>query len=329
MEPVAEAASAPVVEPVAEPVASAQVEAVAEVASAVEAKTEVEEKEETPELKRPVSDAEVLAALASLTPAGGEFVVAAQQAETASFTGPRWIAEAVAVGEEESTTLLEHEMEKAFAAFAAADAGRLLLAAPVQAVMPGNGNGHSAERAEAENAVATEAVASIPQEAAYAAAATAGAIEQPVASASSSVQVNEPEEGSRVREAELAAAWANWRNIRESILGEPTSAPVEPVIQESSPPAETIAPAEPVTEPVIDAVSEPVAEVVPEAAAAVAPEEQQEAAAPAVEEVKAEVPEPEPAPAERDSSEISNIVDNMLAELKPKLMEELKRKLGK
>jgi CheY-like chemotaxis protein len=329
-EPVVEVTAEPVVEQAPEPVASAPVEAVAEVAPAVEAKTESEEAAEAE--KRPVSDAEVLAALASLTPAGGEFVVPAQSAEGASFTGPRWVAEAVAVADEESTTLLEHEMEKAYAAFAAADAGRLLSAAPVEAVMPSNGNGHSAEISGSEPvaAIATETVAPATEEAAYAAAASAGSGSsetavtetQPVAGGASST-MGEPEEGSRVREAELAAAWANWRQIRETIVGDQPAIEPETAAQESAAPVETVA--EAVTESVSEAVAEPVSEAVAEVIPEVAAEETQAVAAPAVEEAK---PDP-PAAAEQDPGEISSIVDNMLAELKPKLMEELKRKLGK
>src|SRR5262249_36985421 len=42
-----------------------------------------------------------------------------------SYSGPRWIAESVAVMGDEATLVLEHEMEKAYAAFAAADAARM------------------------------------------------------------------------------------------------------------------------------------------------------------------------------------------------------------
>lgn len=349
-----EATPEPVVEATPEPVAP--VEVVAEVvpvveAAAAETKPEVEE-------KRPVSDAEVLAALASLTPAGAEFATPtrADAAIGASFTGPRWTAEAVAVAEEESTTLLEHEMEKAFAAFAAADAA---LAGPVEAVMPSNGNGHSPEPVAEEptkpeetsaasepaaepavEAVATETVAPVVEEAAYAAAASASAAttdaiieNHPVASAASS-GTTEPEEGSRVREAELAAAWANWRQIRESIVGEQPTTHVEdaeagfremPVEAPPEVAAEAVATAEAVQEPSV-AAPQPEARHEEQSAPEVQPEAIQ------VETAPAEAVAAEAAPAEtpeQDPGEISSIVDNMLAELKPKLMEELKRKLKK
>ena len=316
-------------------------------------KEEEKDNDEGDREKRPVSDAEVLAALASLTPAGGDFSLAAAAESAvassiggASLSGPRWIAEAVALSEEESTLILEHEMEKAYAAFAAAEAGRALLALPAAS---GNGNGnHPIEKSQAESTLATEAKAEVkaelkaeeappvaPQEPvnavaretlegvqeeetkeeavkeeAFAAAASAGMPEsgseaRPVASTfDPGGAPGSAEDGSVVRDAELAAAWANWRHIRESIVGE--QAPVadgEPPVAENAAPAETV----PQTE-------EPAAE------------EKQETAA--VEETKAE-PTEAPAAEAQDPAEISSIVDNMLAELKPKLMEELKRKLKK
>ena len=346
----------PSVEAPPEPVAP--VEVVAEVAPVVEAaapeaqpdgelKPEVEARSEV-EAKRPVSDAEVLAALASLTPAGTEFATAAADAAIeASFTGPRWAAEAVALAEEESTTLLEHEMEKVHAALAAADA-----ATPVEAVVPSNGNGHGPEvNAESApevpkpqdtsatpepaseptvEAVATGTVAPVVEEAAYAAAASASAApaegtidNKPVAFASTSVS-SEPEEGSRVREAELAAAWANWRQIRESIVGElPTTHVEDAEAGFREMPLE--APAEVAAEMAVtpEAVQEPaVADPQPEATHEEQPAPEVQSEAIPSEAVLAEAPE-------RDPAEISSIVDNMLAELKPRLMEELKRKLRK
>ncbi len=70
---------------------------------------------------------EVMAALASLSPAGEEAeqpvtaLASALAAVTSVFTGPRWIAEPVALSDGDSHLLLESEMEKAYAAFAAAD----------------------------------------------------------------------------------------------------------------------------------------------------------------------------------------------------------------
>ncbi|HKD01731.1 MAG TPA: response regulator [Terriglobales bacterium] len=363
--PVMEAASAEgadIREPVAEPAVEAAPEkevpaatfaSAPEAMPAVDAPSPVEktpepvaagDAEESDREKCPVSDAEVLAALAALTPAGGDFSLAAaaqnavaSSASGASLSGPRWIAEAVALSEEESALVLEHEMEKAYAAFAAAEGARM---APAVEAVSGSGNGsgpgESAHREsvplpEAEvkseaaspavpepsvEAVARETVEAAREEA-FAAAASAGTSEsaseaQPGASAfNAGNPVNSAEEGSVVRDAELAAAWANWRQIRESIVGEqaPVSAPE---------PAEETAEEAPVADRAATANAVPQAEPVAE--------EKQETAE--VEESKADTPET-PAVESQDPAEISSIVDNMLAELKPKLMEELKRKLKK
>src|SRR5215472_17864660 len=357
----AEGASA-IPEPVAEPavevapgkeVPAATLAAGPEAMSAVDAPSPVEETpgpvaagdaEESDHEKRPVSDADVLAALAALTPAGGDFSLAAaaqnavaSSASGASLSGPRWIAEAVALSEEESALVLEHEMEKAYAAFAAAEGARM---APAVEAVSGSGNGsgpgESAHREsvplpEAEvkseaaspavpeplvEAVARETVEAAREEA-FAAAASAGTSEsvseaQADASAFNAGQpVNSAEEGSVVRDAELAAAWANWRQIRESIVGQqaPVSSP-EPAEET----AEEARVADRATTPTAVPQAEPVTE------------EKQETSE--VEESKADTPET-PAVESQDPAEISSIVDNMLAELKPKLMEELKRKLKK
>ncbi len=101
-----------------------------------------------PEVVSASADADVIAALQSLSPANGDGVAkadtAAQSAEpnfednpmaavlaavasaemAAVPSGPRWVAESVAVDAEEGTLILEREMEKAYAAFAAADGAR-------------------------------------------------------------------------------------------------------------------------------------------------------------------------------------------------------------
>ena len=338
-EPASEPMPADAVGSVEVPSEPAPVEEAAQTSTTPQAEAEAKPAAETTATPdRPVSDAEVLAALASLTPSGGEFA-AATQAEAATLTGPRWVAEAVAVEEEEASSLLEHEMQKAYAAFAAAEAAHALPAAPVEAVMPTNGNGHAVETSSQESvvdAVATATVTPAVEEAAYAAAASAGAGEaalpeaQPVASAAPN-NLNEPEEGSRVREAELAAAWANWRHIRESIVGNQPA--IDAPVEEIAVPADAAAPlaaevaAQSTTEPAPETPVEQAApaEILTQPSAEAPVETVAEEPATVVEAAK---PEP-PAPEDQDRSEISNIVDNMLAELKPKLMEELKRKLKK
>jgi hypothetical protein len=100
----------------------------------------------THEEKGDLAEEEVSAALASLAPSNGygnlipaaEFAKETEVASTdqpivtmaaagaaPEFSGPRWIAELVPLSEDEATLVLSAEMEKAYAAYAAADADRM------------------------------------------------------------------------------------------------------------------------------------------------------------------------------------------------------------
>jgi len=142
------------------------------------------------------------------------------------------------------------------------------------------------------------------EEAAFAAAASAGAPSE-YASDATSLTTAAPElpqtrpvalpENEPQREAELAAAWKNWKQIRESLVDPTTASPVaEPAAVEASSPAqeETVSSTQ-------SAPAEAVADV--EATTADAPEE---------------------------STAIASIVDTMLAELRPKLVAEIARKMS-
>ena len=151
----------------------------------------------------------------------------------------------------------------------------------------------------------------VAEESAYAAAASAGAVAEqatPIEAVSTTIAVPQNNaiaeaESAPPRDAELAAAWQNWKHIRESFVG---SRPLAPAAE---------APAE----------AKPEHEEKPAAA--------QSTAADAV----AELPEMEAEPAEseeatsdapEESSAIASIVDSMLAELRPKLVEEIAKKMN-
>jgi CheY-like chemotaxis protein len=286
-----------------------------------------------------LGDEEVSAALASLAPANGHgdsatgyqdaavpdreqiAVTVAATAATQQFNGPRWVAEPVALLDDEATLALEQEMERAYTAFAAADAARMSFAeAPAGAVEAAGNSGSQAESvspalesisqpeaaAQPEStAVAhddTNPPATIPAEdpapepvenAAYAAAASSSpnAETTMIAEAISqrgprneSFENAAPTSDGHQSEPELAAAWANWRQIRDSVIGSQLTSQI----------ANTVAGQQETQE----------AQPIPEA------ESQPEAAA-------------------DDSSEISNIVDSVLADLKPKLMAEIAKKISK
>ncbi len=332
------------------------------------------------ELQRATTDAEVLAALASLSPTHMEGPAAresssssgdkagmhhgenasvtagassAERAAETKATGPRWIAQTVAIADDESTVILEREMEKAYAAMASLEADKASqLAAEtnaaiatetvptatsaepvfsqsrseeptpvpetvVSASVPEVSTPEAAASPEAystttENvtAVSETSVPVTSENAAYAAAASASSgISEASAPAESSFAAvpsatqsaaATPAESDPGRESELAAAWQNWKQIRESMVGSNSAAPK--------------------TEAATQAVgtSAPV-----------------ETEAPGFKEIRREEPvaaKPDEETASEDSgetSEISSIVDTMLAELKPKLMEEISKKMGK
>ena len=156
--------------------------------------------------------------------------------------------------------------------------------------------------------VQTSEPAAPKEESAFAAAAAAGSggehvsTVEAVSSATVSPEISEKApveslEATPQREAELAAAWQNWKQIRESFVSAP-------------PPA-------------------PVAEA-PAAAAIAAQETAPAPAAPVEAEAETETTELEAAPSEApgESTAIASIVDTMLAELRPKLVEEIAKKMN-
>jgi CheY-like chemotaxis protein len=300
---------------------------------------------------RNLGDEEVTAALASLAPSNGHGQAAAMQesatrelmpvtmAAAQEFSGPRWMAEPVGLGEGESSLALEQEMERAFAAFAAADSARLSFASSTvepsasfssaeSAAAPetpapqadsfssssssetttqesaAQTNPASAEESgtqesarhvdialSAVDAVSDTAVSEIKEEAALAAAASSGSgestiaaetLSQPAAQIEPSASTPHPGTGEHQGESDLAAAWANWKHIRETVLGSQVSdsATAEVNVRDEVSPTQ----------------SEP------------------QSAEPSTQE---------------ETEEISNIVDSVLADLKPKLMQEIARKMGR
>jgi CheY-like chemotaxis protein len=309
---------------------------------------------------------EVTAALASLAPTNGHGDSAAVDREadkwnaatreqvpvtmavagaTQEFSGPRWIAESVALMDDEATLVLEQEMEKAFAAFAAADAARMNIpespgsGAPSTVAEGSSGNSETisspvesfsnSDRSEeipqeptvhasvelaatpasepsseiapsTVDAVSETTVPAVQENAAYAAAASASPsaseptvaeiTSQPGPVMESAESVPQASESSGPQgESELAAAWANWKQIRESVVGSQLSSQIAETVAEIT-----------------------VAEI-KESSSEAQPESQAEASS----------------ATEQETSDISNIVDSVLADLKPKLMAEIAKKMGK
>ena len=176
----------------------------------------------------------------------------------------------------------------------------------------------------------------VTSESAYAAAASAGSTAeraQPAEEMSSAAaapgfsQNNSPTypESTPQREAELAAAWQNWKHIRESFVSpQPNSEPAgEPIAEHV---AETIS--EPSPQPDALAALNTIAEV------SSPPEEPVTASAPedseATLEAAAEAGDADQGASDApgESTAIASIVDTMLAELRPKLVEEIAKKMS-
>jgi CheY-like chemotaxis protein len=368
-------AEAPPAEPqvVSEPAANSETPKVEDAPTAIEPAATAETEPapqaaaevQTPEPDQPSrNDDDVMAAIASLAPSAGqgsdsmpfasgtngtghEISASAGSAIAveAGITGPRWIAESVAVTPEESALVLEQEMERASAATAVAEVAsndqtsaavadvKAPLAEIVEPVVESNVEAVSSvvESVPAESvvvdAVAAESVpaAAISEsatveaisqnveevsakESAYAAAASAGSgVEHtPTVDAISSTTVPAEVQGSAAvasvaaqevapeREAELAAAWQNWKQIRESIVSGQSAASV-------APPAVT-------EEKIVDEET--------------TDDEEEDA-----ENETAEV-EAASSRASGESTAIASIVDSMLAELRPKLVEEIAKKMN-
>jgi CheY-like chemotaxis protein len=193
------------------------------------------------------ADDEVTAALASLTPAhnqgNGDARINGVSSDHAAhdrdlvmpefakqFQGPRWTAETMPLSGDESTVCLEHEMQQVHAALAAADAARIGSAATESKhEMPAPQSAATTSDPETmPPAVApTGQSPASDSSAAYAAAASATAnVGQPATNAemvsapatASEVSENAASESDRQGEGELASAWANWRQIRDTVL---------------------------------------------------------------------------------------------------------------
>ena len=380
-------------EAVAEKTPAIEALSTAEVPAESEAPTEaiVSERESSAARTGNLGDEEVTAALASLSPANGHGdgaehrqpntweresrelvpVTMAVAAATQEFSGPRWIAEPAPLCDDEATLILEQEMEKAYAAFAAADgAGASFASSPaVEAFSPvaeaptiasemspalvesssysdrsesnpqepapqtaaPSSEESTAHQAEATpvvvppmgDAVSESSVAEPTESAAYAAAASASpssaetTISTEAVAAPSSSSENVPvTSNSRDRqgESELAAAWANWKQIRESVIGSQIigSQVVDSQISDSQISDSQSSDSQSSDSQLSSQIAGAVTESKQETAEASAESEHHDS----------------PTPGE-EASEIANIVDSVLADLKPKLMAEIAKKMGR
>jgi CheY-like chemotaxis protein len=266
--------------------------------------------------------------------------------------GPRWIAELVAATSAESALSLENEMQQAQTPAAVAQAAAPGPAAEsvVESTVPASAAGAGEPAAVASDTGTSETIAgpetaavaeAIPvaevavaaqsvsapvaaeaagievssaqgtqpvvarEEAAYAAAAAASSTAGPAHTVDSATPTPALPESSESlsaapapqREAELQAAWQNWKQIRESYAGaQPSSQAAEsPAVTAEAPAEDAVATAKAVSEETVSESAE-------------------------VEEAASDTP--------AEPTEIASIVDSMLAELRPKLVAEIAKKMG-
>jgi CheY-like chemotaxis protein len=363
---------------------------VAETKPVTEYKPEISRAEPAPQTQHEVREDEVAAMLASLSPTISDSraaeveetipVTMAAGVGAEEYSGPRWIAEETPVSEEESALVLQLEMERTFAAFAAADAARVFhvehfsksgtaeveesapeisrsaeIASPaavaptaradisaVEDAAAAEPNLHEADSSPKErdrndnvgpdsslqeqlrnDNVVDHPGASVPQEAAVdgivppqeekAAYAVASAgwgtsdapstSEYPARGSPAEVSAALPPSdlGVENRNNELAAAWATWKQVRESEAGPQATAEA----------AEFTA----------TAVHEPHHHE--------AQEDSLQADLTHADLTQADDAEPSEAEASAEAAEVASIVESVLADLKPKLMREIAQKMGK
>jgi nicotinate-nucleotide--dimethylbenzimidazole phosphoribosyltransferase len=270
----------------------------------------------------------------------------------ASSARGRWIAEEVTLTAEESSISLEQEMERVYAAFAASEAARVLASAALetfpgtQPVVPAAVSEPPAisesESASAPEPASSEAIAPAVDATAVSAMATAAgagetssspasavspaSAESDSSSPAGSVAVPEPTmavaaQAEPIEPAEAVIAQSDTQTSETELaggiddMGKNSEAFGFKMIRQSPAAGSKVAPkSEPVSKE--NFVPEP-AEQEPAAMAAAAAAE---SASPAV--------TSNPAPAPTDPKAIASIVDSVLAELRPKIVEEIAKKLA-
>lgn len=276
-------------------------------------------------------DSEVAAALQNLAPPNGNRAdqVAVEQ-PVGQMAGPRWIAESVSLESHETAVALENEMHKAFAAFAAAEAAGTTFADAASSSESSHSHAGSSyiDRAaeeppdsppqvspadhysDAQGTPATEVgeqVSPVPEitadvpPSAIAETPFAGEQTETPASVETSAAERAPEastlptdEANQPEEtAARATAWENWQHVRDAVADSTAN----------------------VAEAAAAALADSTSEELPAKTEAMA------AAAGAGNSGSSSAPE--------NDSTVASIVDSVLAELKPKLMEEIAKKMKK
>jgi hypothetical protein len=263
-------------------------------------------------------------------------VTMAAAGTTQEFSGPRWIAELVPLSEDEATLALSEEMEKAYAAYAAADASRMHFAGSIDShtsvlVAEERSATPEPDSVPAESHSNFDNFESQPEEPTTITASNEESVApETQLSTAATPPVNAVSESAVCQSEEVsvyaAAAAASSSTAEAAPHTEYTSIP--------SKPAEDIAPASDSSE----GESEHAAAWAnwKQIRESVIGSQLSSQIADTVADMQATVESGEPpsqidvSPATADeSSEISNIVDSVLADLKPRLMAEIAKKMSK
>jgi CheY-like chemotaxis protein len=267
------------------------------------------------------------AALASLTPANGNGVPAVQQ-----FSGPRWTAELVAVTDAESALILDQEMEKAVAAMAARAAETVQASDTAEASASNSveEKQQEADRTPAEeiasrtveDEAATSLVAAMMNQAAMP---TLSDLVDSVLPRASDEAVTPESQGAAFAAAAAAGGDAVSPSVAPSEVPPSDAPPVAPSAGEAveRQRESELAAAWESWKHIRESVVEPQFKSPAADAAA-------ETHAPEAEQVSSAQPESDDETSvQEEAGAIASIVDSVLADLKPRLMEEISKKMGK
>lgn len=292
-------ADAPVAEAVAPAAEASQAEAPA-VSEHIADEVKTETKAAEPEIESKSAQAETSHAPEAVADPGIEQPVAPVAAEAiseppaieasavAAEPASRWMAESVAVSSEEAAIALDQEMMEFHAASKAA------IDATSEAIVSASSENESAAVVAQQADSAAHESPSESSGATFAAAAAAAS-----SSARSVTARSMPVEDSSEAPvaAETVAAWQNWQQIRDSVMGAQQTAQI----------------------------AESIAQVAQESVAATSAKNSPTPDSPENSSASSQEPTVESA----DSDALSSIVDSVLAELKPRLMQEIAKKLKK
>ena len=266
----------------------------------------------------------------SATPVNEPVTMAMAAAASASSAPSRWTAVSVAVAPEDAAISLEQEMQKAYAAFAAAESAHNL---DMSSSAAGNGNGAVAEISVPEPAISVPATAApvvaqaMSEVAAAATDAVRAAVQELESVAASYVAAASESTNAVAAQPEVEPAKTEEEKTPEPVNGKSSAFEEAAAAQAAAAPEVSAPSSEASPVPSHEASVSPAIPALPSANATASQDETAMAVA-----AGAEASPSEPAAeseSESDVDPIASIVDSVLADLRPKIVAEISKKLGK